>query len=350
MVAKNSGFSSWKLKRRQYGRLEHRRSVALNRAARHAQQEDDRSFETQLELVQKLDFLLKVHPWRKMKDAATAGAIAGLCVGLIWILSVKQFPVNSVALLVESDMVRMNLPDSEPWSWRGNLPIMGGTELSMSNLHRDDELVRLMESSSRSVFLKALHAEGGSQIRFGFDYDGFMILSRDRGSLKGDLEFLPDSGKHSYIGSFFSKDKPGVSCTLRFMPQAEMNLGDMAVTSVSSFREVPMGILESDREFKSSVLGGTIRFKDIDQEIALQPGDGLKIEGCKGRITVVAKPLSKRLAVRFDGNAARIIRDGRNLAPSLLSWGYHGKRPAFFSAIFLFFWGVAWRMRKWLFW
>lgn len=349
MVAKNTGFSAWKLKYRQYRRLEHQRADALDQAAEHGLDQDTHLFETQLGYAKKLELLLGVHPWRKIKDAISAGTIAALCVGLIWFLSVIKMPVNSVTLIVESEAVNIDMPSKKPWSWTGSLPIADSPSLMMFNLDKDQDLERLMNSPADSILLKTLQTDGGGSILIGFDYDRLLNFRRNQGRLKGDLEFRPIGKKFSYKGSFNFNGNEAVSGLLKFMPKEEFRLEKIATGAVSFYRDVPTGVIESDRITESTVVKGTIRLKDNDQEIELRTGDGLRLEGCKGQISVVVMPETQRVMARFDGDAGKIIRDGSNLAPSLLSWGYHGQRPAFFSAVFLALWGMLWRIRKWLF-
>ena len=228
MVEKNTGFSTWKLKYRQYRRLEDQRADVLNQAVQQAQDQNAKPFETQFEYAQKIDSLLAVHPWRKIKDAISAGTIAALCVGLIWILSVIKIPVNSVTLIVESEAVHIEMPSNRSWSWSGNLPIADSTSLMMSNLDKDQELERLMDSPAESILVKALQADGGGSIRIGFDYDPFVNFRRNQGRLRGDLEFQPMGKKFSYKGSFHFSGNKAVSGLLRFMSKEEWRLEKIA--------------------------------------------------------------------------------------------------------------------------
>ncbi len=348
MVAKDTGFSSWKLKYRQYRHLLMQRSATLRQTSEDIERQDFNSFETQFKYVQQLDALLEIHPWRKVRDAIYAGAIAGICVGLIWMLSIIKMPDNPVTLVVESKSVDFNMPADASWRWGESFIF---TEFNPSNLTMDNALKQLEAGSAETIILTSLEADGGGSIRIEFDYDGNLNFVREQGNLKGEIEFLlkgekfPDKRSFNYIGSTTEAGR------LKIRPKEKSQLKDITVRKISFNREVPTGNnpIKSERITESTVIEGTIRLKDIDRQIELRAGDGIKLEGCKGQIGVMIMPEAQKIITRFDASARKISLGKTNLAPSLLSWGYNGKKSAFFGAAFLALWGILWRVRKWLF-
>jgi len=349
MVAKNTSPSALRLKYKQYQYIKYQRSVALNKAVEHEQNKDYDSFETQFKRAQKLESVLAVHSWRKIRDAIYAGVIAAVCVGLIWILSVIKISNNKLTLLVESESIHIDMPDNSDWHWEGNLPIADIPSLSFDNIIKDHDLEQMMPNKTDYILLKSLSSGGGGSIRIGFDYDRNIDFRRNQGRLHGNFEFLLRDKKYPVLGAFHSKNKMAVTGRLKFKTEEEWRLGKITVDAISFYQESPTGLLPSERTTESTVSKGVIRLKDIDRNTELRAGDGLRLEGCKGQISIIVIPETQRVVTRFDGNARKIIWEERNLAPSLLTWGYHGQRPAFFSAAFLALWGLLWRLRKWLF-
>jgi hypothetical protein len=346
MVAKNTGFSSLGLKYKQYQDIKKHRANALNKALEHEQNQDYDSFETQFHRAQKLDSFLAGHPWRKIRDAIYAGVIAAVCVGLIWALSVIKISINPLTLMVDSESVQIEMPDNSEWQWKGNLPI---TDIYIDNLVLDHELEQIASTNTDSVHLKSLHTGGGGSVGIGFDYDRKIDFRRNMGSLQGNFEFSLTDKKYRFQGNFFFKDKPAVTGRLRFKAEDQWRLGKIDVDAISFYQEFPSGLLTSERATESTVLKGFIRLKDIERTTELHAEDGLKLEGCTGQLSITVIPETQRVVTRFDGKARKIIWEERNLAPSLLAWGYHGQSPAFFSAAFLALWGLLWRVRKWIF-
>jgi hypothetical protein len=208
-----------------------------------------------------------------------------------------------------------------------------------------------VDGNPENVILKSLEAADGGSIRIEFDYDGNLNFIRNQGVLKGEIEFLlkgeiyPEKRSFSYNGSTAKTGR------LRIKTKEESQLKDITVRNIGFNRDEPIGKdpLISDRITNSTVIGGTIRLNDIDRQIELRPDDGLRLEDCKGRISVMIMPEAQKIIARFNGFAGKIFLEEKNLAPSLLSWGYYGKKSAFFGAAFLALWGILWRVRKWLF-
>ncbi len=349
MATQNNSFSTLRFKYKQYQDIKKQRSAAYNKAVEHEQNQDFDSFEAQFKHAQKLESVLAVHSWRKIRDAIYAGVIAAVCVGLIWILSVIKISNNKLTLFVESESILIDISKDSEWQWKGDISITDMPSLSFKDIIKEQDLELMTPNKTDYILLRSLSSEGGGSIRIGFDYDQKIDFWRDQGSLHGNFEFLLRHDKYPLRGAFHSKNKIAVSGHLRFKTEEKWQLGQITVDAVSFYQEFPTRLLSTERTKESTVLKGAIRLRDIDRNTELRAGDGLRLEGCKGQVSVIVIPEKQKIVTRFDGIARKIIWEERNLAPSLLSWVYNGQKAALFSAAFLALWGLLWRLRKWLF-